>query len=379
MARRVALKMGIVLALAVVLVFVLESAVFYFVGHRGWTFGGPRPGGEHYHELWQYRFGEPPHGADGVVLAPIIPSGEPSSTSWYRARNAAARAPVESEHGLIVYDVGAGMQVPSLPPLPRLFWAMSYQSGTMPRLVHGFAVLSEDGRLWCRMDVAVPFRFRMREFVGTSDDFPPSPSAVGWRTARIYPFVLAHNVAILFLLFGWPFFVGDARAAIRRRREGRQEKSKRLPRPITLRAIGVRFIVLVIGAGALAYALDAIVFPNVTMDGPAIVFSTVTEEDELWWKANMGELPPETFGPFHGPPALEAMPGTWLIPRGGHGGPGTPGRDSQRFAESLVRAVGLRVVRLRRGVGDHAGDALRRRLVHRALRRLVRACRPRPE
>jgi hypothetical protein len=348
--RRLSLKLGLLVVAAIVIVFVAESAAFHIVGRNGWVVGGPIPGGESHLESWIDRFGRMPATTDdGMVLAPLMPPSDSAldAREWYRAEDAAGPEPFEAANGLIFYSIGAEPKIPHLSPIFYLIWAINASRGDnhldswMP-IVTGAAYVSSEGELWCSMIVRVPYFFSSREYVGSVDEFAPLPSAKGWRTTQIHPFLLAHNVSVLLLLFGWPFFIGDARAAIRRwrsrreeRRLGKKKRIKRLPRPITLRAIGVRLIVLVIGAGALVYAIDSIVFLFLTKDGPAIVISTVTEEDEAWWKANLGELPPKSMGLFHSPSAFEARSGTWLHPRGGHGGRGGD-IYSQHFPQSLV-------------------------------------------
>lgn len=347
--RRLSLKFGMIVAAAIVIAFVAESAVFQIVWRNGWMVAGPIPGHESQMEWWIERFGRMPAAPDDdMVLAPLTPPSDSArdALEWYRAEDAGGSEQFEAADGLISYSIGAQPQIPHLSPLFYLILAINASRDDnhldvwMP-IVNGTAYVSSEGELWCSVMVRAPYSFRSREYVGSVDDFLPPASAKGWRTARIHPFLLAHNVAVLLLLFGWPFFINDTRAAIRRwrvRREERrvrsEEEGKRLPRPITLRAIGVRLIVLVIGAGVLAYALDAIVFPLVTKDGSALVISTVTEEDEVWWKANLGELPPKSMGLFDAPPAFEARPGTWLIQRGGHGWRGGDAM-SQWFPQSF--------------------------------------------
>jgi hypothetical protein len=81
-------------------------------------------------------------------------------------------------------------------------------------IILGSALVSSDGVLWCEATVAVPFRFRTREYVGTVDEFMPPSSAKGW-TSAIDLYVLAHNFVFWFLLLGWLVFVPEMRQLCR--------------------------------------------------------------------------------------------------------------------------------------------------------------------
>lgn len=211
--RRFVLKIALLIFVVVVGICSAEFAFFRYVGNNGWNAAGPD--GYFDAQLWFIQFGGVPSDTESLVLAPIVGRG---------AEHPLEVAPVLTANGLVSYFLGGGVLVPWLPPVQHFRQFFLADEIIYRPNVRGFAGLSSDEVLWCRVLVALPYEFRTREFIGTVDDFLPEPSDSRWHTSHIDLVGFAHNVVIWIVLFGWLFFLRELRDGFRflfRRRHAR--------------------------------------------------------------------------------------------------------------------------------------------------------------
>lgn len=235
-ARRIVVKFLVVSLVALIIIILLENIIFCVVGRNGWLIAGPwtlDQQSSYIANAWHERFGGLPAETEQIVIAPVTsPPIPPRSSNIYRIEDSIGSERIMAANGLIRYGFVGGPRVPDLPPLPHLLTALRSQPEVSPWMVSGVAMISSDDELWCRVDVAVPFRFREREYLGPATDFLPPSSSPGWRTSHFDVKMLAHNLAAWLLLFGWLFFLGEFRAlfevtfrrARRWRRQGRCDR-----------------------------------------------------------------------------------------------------------------------------------------------------------
>ncbi len=201
-AIRIAAKFFLAFVVSVLLVLLVEAIAFRISSVRAWRLGGPTTMlAQAWSDSWRFRFGSLPD--DGPVRAPLMPPhNQQQIRTWYTARQARPAEMIDSSPGLLRYELGSGPPVPMLPPVPELLNLRELRLDLTPPMVFGSAMVSSENELWCIVDVAVPFRFRLREYTGSATSFPPAPGAAGWRTLRFDSKMFAHNVVFWALVLG---------------------------------------------------------------------------------------------------------------------------------------------------------------------------------
>ncbi len=183
-------KIGIVVLACALLVLGVESILFTSLGRGGAEVAGPVPANHRVvYDAWFDRFGYRPEMEGSSVYAPVMPnlSAGDLSRERYRIEDSAPPKVIHGTDGIIEYGFGGGPGIPLLPPIqyfdsPSQYVEYVRHSGRHA-VIAGSALITHEDEVWFRASIAMPFRFRTREYVGTTDDFAVAlASTRSWRS-----------------------------------------------------------------------------------------------------------------------------------------------------------------------------------------------------